>query len=107
MLTLKALLEATMDTNQKLQDRVKYMENKCTKAKKKIILEDEIVDISSDDDKDDEASRTAKEPTLSMLAYEEITGIKPRVVKPSIELKDATKYAKIRDLPIRNGKDHK
>jgi len=34
VLTLKAILEETMDPNQKLQDRAKYLENKYEKEKK-------------------------------------------------------------------------
>ena len=111
VISLEALLEETMDANQKLQDRVKYLENKYTQRKKKITFEDEIVDISSDsDDRDDEGDKPSarkREPTPSILEYEQITAIKWRVEKPSKELKDATKYAKIRDPPICNGKDLK
>jgi len=71
VITLKALLEETMDANQKLQDRVKYLEDKYTKGKKKITFEYEIVEISSDaddgDDEGDEPSRRTRDPTPSML----------------------------------------
>jgi len=84
-----------MDAYQKLQDRVKYVENKYTKGKKKIPFDDEIVEISNDaddrDDEGDESGRRTREPTPSMLEYEQITGIKQRVGKTSKELKDATK----------------
>jgi len=70
VITLKALLEETMDANQKLQDRVKHLENKYTKGKKKITFQDEIVDISSDgDDEGDEPSRKTRDTTPSMLEY--------------------------------------
>ena len=42
-----------------------------------------------------------------MLAYEQVTGIKPRVSKRLKELKYVIKYAKIRDSPICNGKNTK
>ena len=65
-----------MDANQKLQDRVKQLEKKYNKGKKKITFEDEIVDISSDGDYEgEEPSRRTREPTPSMLEYEQITGI--------------------------------
>ena len=111
ILTLKALLEETMDANQKLQEQVKYLKNKYTKGKKKITFEDEIIEISSDagdeDDEGDEPSRRTREPTPSMLEYEQITGIKQRVAKPSKELNEVTKYAKVRDPPVCNSKDPK
>jgi len=108
IITLKTLLEETMDANQKLQDRVKYLEKKYTKGKKKITFEDEIVDISSDgDDEGEEPSRKTRNPTPSMLEYEQITGIKQRVGQLSKELKNATNFAKIRDPPVCNGKDPK
>jgi len=76
VITLKALLEETMDANQKLQDKVKYLEKKYTKGKKKITFEDEIVDILTDgDDEGDEPSRRTRDPTPSMLEYEQVTGI--------------------------------
>jgi len=97
-----------MDTNQKLQDKVKYLEKKYTKGKKKINFEDEIVDISRDgDDEGDELSKRTREPTSSMLVYEQVIGIKQRIKKLLKELKDATKYVKIRGPPVRNGKDPK
>ena len=76
MLTLKVLLEETMDTKQKLQDRVKYLEKKCTKGKTKIMFKDESIDISNNDNNegDKPATRTT-EPIPSMLAYEQATGI--------------------------------
>ena len=112
MPTLQALLEEIMHANQKLQDRVKYLDNIYTKGKKKIIFEDEIVEISSagdgnSDNKGNEASRRTREPTISILEYKQIMGIKHRVEKLSKELKYVTKYAKIRDLPICNRKDPK
>jgi len=111
VLTLQALLEQTIDSNQKVQEQVKYLKNKYTKGKTKTTFEDEIVEISSDaddgDDEGDEPSRRTRDPTPSMLEYEQITGIKQRVGKPSKELKEATKYAKISDPPICNGKDPK
>ena len=45
VLNLKALLEETMYTNQKLQEQIKYLKNKYTKGKKKFTFEDEIVKI--------------------------------------------------------------
>jgi len=110
VINLKSLLEETMDVNQKLQDRVKYLENKYTKGKKKITFENKIVEISSDSDDEsgnegEEPARNTREPTPSMLEYEQITDIKQRVGKLSNELKDATKYAKISEQQTCNRKD--
>ena len=69
------------------------------------------MEISSDgddgDDEGDEPARRTRDPIPSMLEYEQITGIKQRVVEPAKELKDATKYAKISDPPSCNRKDTK
>lgn len=48
-----------------------------------------------------------REPTPSMLEYEEVTGVKERVLNVSEELKQATKYAKREPPEVCNGKDKK
>ena len=55
-------------------------------------------------DEGDVPSRRTREPTPSMLEYKQIIGFKYGVGKPSKELKNATKYVKISDPPICNGK---
>ena len=107
ILNLKALLEDALKMNQKFQQRIRFLEEKYVKGKKKITFDNELVELSSDDSEGEEPSQRAREPTPSMLEYEKITGIKQRVGKPSKELQDATKYAKIIDPPMCNGKDQK